>query len=265
EHRRHPARPHRGGRPARPLAALAQRGPARARRAAAVDDRAGGLPARHDGAVRAPHGARGLPDRLLHVVDRAAVLPAGGGLRRRGDGREPRARHRAGALRPLPGGARAAGGARRRADPRCGDPLPRADDGRAGGRPRGRRGDHRRRPRDGRPLRRRDRLLRDRRAVGGLHGGDLPHPAGRAAHAAGRLPRGLPLDGLHAAGPAARVARGRGDVQPGHLRARARAPGDGLGDRAEPRAHLAGHRGAGRAVPRALAAGAVRAAAHGAL
>ena len=72
---------------ARALAALAQRGAARARRAAARDDRAAGLHARDHRPVRAPDRAGGLPDRLLPLLDRAAVLPAGRGLRGRGDGR----------------------------------------------------------------------------------------------------------------------------------------------------------------------------------
>ena len=92
------------------------------------------------------------------------------------------------------------------------------------------------------PVRRRRGFCAVAGAVGDLHGGDVPHPAGRAADAAGRLPRGLPLDRLHAGGAAARMA-GRGRrVQPGHLRARDGPAGDGRRDRAEPRQHVAGGR-----------------------
>ena len=83
-------------------------------------------------------------------------------------------------------------------------------------------------------------VLRDRRAVGHLHGRHVPHAAGRPADAAGRVPRGVPLDRLHAARAAARLAVGRRAPEPGHARARAGAPGDGRGDRAELRAHVPG-------------------------
>ena len=51
-------------------------------------------------------------------------------------------------------------------------------------------------------------------AVGRVHGGHVPHPAGRPADAAGRLPRGLPLHRVHAGGAAARLAGDRGGVNP---------------------------------------------------
>ena len=88
-------------------------------------------------------------------------------------------------------------------------------------------------------------------AVGDLHGAHVPHAAGRAADAAGRVPRRVPLDGLHAGGAAARLAGDRRAVQPGHLRARAGAAGDGERDRAELGAHLAGPARARRDVRRA--------------
>ena len=80
-------------------------------------------------------------------------------------------------------------------------------------------------------------LLRRRGAVGRLHGRHVPHAAGRAADAAGRLPRGLPLDRLHAAGRCCsgwlgRRARGLNPVT--HV-LELGAPGDGVGHRAEPR------------------------------
>ena len=131
------------------LAALAQRGAARARRAAARDRRAGRLHARDERPVRPADRARRLPDRLLPVLDRAAVVPAGRRLRGRGDRLEPRARHRAGLVRPAAGGARAAPAAGDRPDPRRRHALARPGDGRAAGRAGDRRGAARRRGRGG--------------------------------------------------------------------------------------------------------------------
>ena len=53
----------------------------------------------------------GFPTDLLPGLDRAAVVPAGRGLRRRRGGREPGPRHRVGLVRPaadVPGAAPAA-------------------------------------------------------------------------------------------------------------------------------------------------------------
>ena len=98
----------------------------------AGDDRAGGLPARHVGAVGQAHRARRLPDGLVPVVDRAALAHAGRRVRGRGDRLQPGARHRAGLVRPTAGRAGAAADAARRADPRRDLALARARDRRAG-------------------------------------------------------------------------------------------------------------------------------------
>ena len=81
-----------------------------------------------DRPVRPPDRPRRLPDRLLPVVDRAAVVPAGRGLRRRRRRLEPRARHRAGLVRPAARRARARGRCW------CVGPDPRRDHARDGAR-----------------------------------------------------------------------------------------------------------------------------------
>ena len=114
-----------------------------------------------------------------------------------------------------------------------------------------------------RPLLRGGRLLRHGLAVGRVHGRHLPHPAGRPADAAGRLPRRLPLDRLHAAAAAARLALRRRAPEPDHARARDGAPGHGRGDRAELREHVARRGRAARPRERARRARALGPEPHG--
>ncbi|CAA9503122.1 MAG: hypothetical protein AVDCRST_MAG69-2009, partial [uncultured Solirubrobacteraceae bacterium] len=258
-----PASSRRGGGGA--LAAVAQRGHPGPRSAAAGHRGAGGLPAGDDRPVRPADRARGLSHRVLPGLDRSPVVPAGRRIRRCRHRVEPRARHRAGLVRPAARLARPAPDAADGTGARRGHPVAGPHHGGPRRRAAARRRAHRRAARPARAVRGVDRLLRRGRAVGHLHGAHLPHPAGRAAHAAGRVPRRVPVDRLHARGPAARLAGRRGVLEPGHPRPRARAPGDGVGHPTRSRAHGAGPAGPRRAHRGAGSARAPRSAAHGPL
>ena len=98
----------------------------------------------------------------------------------------------------------------------------------------------RRRARPRRPLRRRASGSAPSPRCGAIFmARHVPHPAGRPADAAGRLPRRLPLDRLHARGAAARLARRASRTSTRSPRCSSCAPGDGRGHRAELGPHLA--------------------------
>ncbi|CAA9473768.1 MAG: hypothetical protein AVDCRST_MAG69-275, partial [uncultured Solirubrobacteraceae bacterium] len=168
------------------------------------------------------------------------VVPAGRRISRCRHRVEPRARHRAGLVRPHARLARPASDAAPGSDPGGDHPLTGADDRRADRRAHAGRGAHRRPHRPARAAHRRHRLLRGGGALGHLHGPHLPHAAGRAADAAGCLPRRLHVDRVHARSAAPRLAVRGGLLEPGHPRPRVRAPGDRVGHRARSRTHDSG-------------------------